>query len=133
MHANTLPRASAPCSGPPGGRLAAVALCGRRAGAHGQAAPDLGRREAGQELDGGARGVRAVQRIYDAVHVVQRQRVQDAVCRGPAPGADQRAHMRRQAAVRVQRAWRARAGPRRAWRGDLACVAGLSENIGWAG
>ena len=47
---------------------------------------------------------RAQQRVDDAVHVVQRQRVQQAVIRLPAPRPQQHLHLRRQAAVRVQRA-----------------------------
>ena len=72
--------------------------------AHLQAAPHLPRGEARQELHAGARGVGAVQRIDDAVDVVQGQRVQDAVLWGPLPGTAQGCHLGTHTAMGVQSA-----------------------------
>ena len=77
--------------------------------AHLQAAPHLPRGEARQELHAGARGVGAVQRIDDAVDVVQGQRVQDAVPWAPLPGTAQGCHLSAHAAVGVQSTYTAAA------------------------
>ena len=70
--------------------------------AHLQAAPHLPRGEARQELHAGAAGMGAVQRIDDAVDMVQGQRVQDAVPRTPLPGTAQGCHLSAHAAMGVQ-------------------------------
>ena len=91
-------------------RPARVETCTRAATqAHLQAAPHLPRGEARQELHAGARGVGAVQRIDDAVDVVQGQRVQDAVPGAPLPGTALGCHLSAHAAVGVQSTYTAAA------------------------
>ena len=75
---------------------------------HLQSGPHSCRGEAGQEVDGSAGSVRAQQGVGEAVHVVQRQGVQDAVLGLPFPGGAQRPYHGAHAAVRVQHPWRTR-------------------------
>ena len=49
---------------------------------------------------------RTAQGVHDAVHVVQRQHVKDAIVRAPLPGFDQGPDLRRQVGVRAHRTLR---------------------------
>ena len=69
---------------------------------------------------------RAQQRVHDAMHVVQRQRVQDAVILLPLPRAAQHVYHGRQAAVRVQRACGSRRAGARGAHGS-----GVGAGWGW--
>jgi hypothetical protein len=69
-----------------------------------EAFPDMKGREGG-ELDGCARRVCALQRIDEAVNVVQWESVQDAVPRLPLPSHGQRRHLRCDAAPSVKDAF----------------------------
>jgi hypothetical protein len=60
-----------------------------------QTAPNRARVEGALELHGGAGVVRRVQRVDDAVDVVQWQRVQDAVLRRPRPRLRKARRLRR--------------------------------------
>lgn len=67
-----------------------------------EAVPHRTGRELGKEFDDSSGAQSAKQRVHDAVDVVQREAVQDAVIRGPLPGLPQAADLRGQAEVRVQ-------------------------------
>ncbi len=67
-----------------------------------QVAPDFGGRELGQALHGGPHRQGAQQGVHDAVDVVQREAVQDAVPLLPLPGRAQPCHLGVQAAMCVQ-------------------------------
>ncbi len=56
--------------------------------------------EGRQELTAGARPQRAPQHVHDAVHVVERQDVQNAIVHAPAPRASKRGHLRLEVGVR---------------------------------
>ena len=82
-------------------------VSGRRSAAgHHEVLPDVGRRKFGQEFHSSSHGMRTVQRVDDAVNMVQGKDVQDAVVLPPLPGANQRMQVRRQAAMRVQGSWK---------------------------
>ena len=78
----------------------------------GQRVPDVGRVER-QEAHLGARPQRAQQRDDQAVRVMQRQHVQQAIVAPPAPGLLQRRHRRGQRRVRQAHAFRPPRRPRR--------------------
>ena len=54
-------------------------------GSHHEGLPDFTRREFGQEFDGGAGSMCAVECIYDAMHMVQWQGMKYAVVLTPLP------------------------------------------------
>jgi len=72
-------------------------VCVRHRTHLGDAPPHGGGRELGHELHVRARVQRAVQRVHDAVDVVQRQGVQDGVGRRPLPRPAQRPDLRHEA------------------------------------